>query len=65
MEGAAMEVSVKELPVQPGRIISVTQTENDESANDEAFAFGMWKDREDMKDPSDYVAKVRSGRIIS
>lgn len=25
-------------------------------------AFGMWKDREDMKDPVDWVRKIREGR---
>jgi prevent-host-death family protein len=26
-------------------------------------AFGMWKDREDMKDPSAWVRKIRRSRI--
>jgi hypothetical protein len=30
--------------------------------NEEFSAFGMWKDREDMKDPSKFVAKLRKGR---
>ena len=25
-------------------------------------AFGMWADREDMKDPSEWVRKIRRGR---
>ena len=25
-------------------------------------AFGMWKDREDMKDPAAWVRKIRQGR---
>jgi prevent-host-death family protein len=27
-------------------------------------AFGMWKDREDMRDPSAYVRKIRQGRVF-
>ena len=27
-------------------------------------AFGMWKDREDMRDPSAYVRKIRKGRVF-
>ena len=26
-------------------------------------AFGMWKDREDMKDPSAWVRKIRRSRV--
>ncbi len=26
-------------------------------------AFGMWKDREDMEDPSEYVRRQRKGRF--
>jgi antitoxin (DNA-binding transcriptional repressor) of toxin-antitoxin stability system len=29
---------------------------------DDLTAFGMWKDREDMKDPSEFVAELRKGR---
>jgi len=25
-------------------------------------AFGMWKEREDMEDPAEYVRRMRSGR---
>ncbi len=27
-------------------------------------AFGMWKDREDMRDPAAYVRKIRRGRVF-
>jgi len=27
-------------------------------------AFGMWKDREDMRDPAAYVRKIRQGRVF-
>lgn len=82
-----MEVSVKELRKQPGRIISMVGSGNsititmrgkpaakivplDEPVkekntfDDELFAFGMWKDREDMKDPSAFVADLRKGRSL-
>jgi prevent-host-death family protein len=26
--------------------------------------FGMWKDREDMRDPAAYVRKIRQGRVF-
>jgi antitoxin (DNA-binding transcriptional repressor) of toxin-antitoxin stability system len=78
-----MQVSVKELRKQPGRIIAMVGAGNDititlwgkpaakivpldyvseEVRVDEALpAFGMWKDREDMKDPSTFVANFRKG----
>ena len=27
-------------------------------------AFGMWKDRQDMRDPAAYVRKIRQGRVF-
>ena len=27
-------------------------------------AFGMWTDREDMRDPAAYVRKIRQGRVF-
>ncbi len=79
-----MEVSVKELRKQPGRIISMVGSGNSititmrgkpaakivpldeptETENDDFFAFGMWEDREDMKDPSAFVADLRKGRSL-
>lgn len=81
-----MEISVKELRKQPGRIISIvgsgnsvtvtmrgkpaakivpldTRSENEDDNND-SFAFGMWKDRDDMKDPAAFVADLRKGRYL-
>ena len=29
----------------------------------ESPAFGMWKDRSDMDDPSEYVRRIRKGRL--
>jgi prevent-host-death family protein len=29
----------------------------------ETAAFGLWKDRRDMKDPSAYIRKMRKGRF--
>jgi hypothetical protein len=29
-----------------------------------SHGFGMWKDREDMRDPSAYVRKIRQGRVF-
>ncbi|MDR3295824.1 MAG: type II toxin-antitoxin system prevent-host-death family antitoxin [Clostridiales Family XIII bacterium] len=77
-----MQVSVKELRTQPGRIISMAGSGNDITItmrgkpaarivpldyapapeNGELAAFGMWKDREDMKDPSEFVSGLRKGR---
>jgi prevent-host-death family protein len=81
-----MQISVKELRKQPGRIISMVDAGNDitvtmrgkpaakivpldyvskeTSADEEILAFGMWKDREDMKDPSAFVANFRNGRSL-
>jgi prevent-host-death family protein len=79
-----MQVSVKELKKQPGRIISMAGAGNaitvtmrgkpaakivpldyaseEADACEELLAFGIWKDREDMKDPSAFVADLRKGR---
>jgi prevent-host-death family protein len=79
-----MQVSVKELRKQPGRIISMVEAgssvtitmrgkpaakivpldyvSEEANADGELLAFGMWKDREDMKDPSVFVANLRKGR---
>lgn len=35
-----------------------------EKTEDELLAFGMWKDREDMEDPSAFVAELRKGRSL-
>jgi prevent-host-death family protein len=81
-----MQVSVKELRTQPGRIIAMVGLGNDititvhgkpaakivpldhvsinEAAGDDSTAFGIWKDREDMKDPSAFVAGLRKGRSL-
>lgn len=81
-----MEVTVKELRTQAGRIISMAGSGNDitvtvrgkpaakivsldyvppqEGADDELPAFGMWKDREDMENPSAFVADLRKGRNL-
>ena len=39
-------------PAQPNRVITVTQHP----------AFGMWKDREDLKDVDEVVRNLRKGR---
>ncbi len=79
-----MDVSIKELRTQAGRIVSMASSGNDititfrgkpaakivpldyaapkEGADDSLSAFGMWKNREDMKDPSAYVEELRKGR---
>jgi prevent-host-death family protein len=79
-----MQVTVKELRRQPGRIISMVASGNDititlrgkpaarivpldfapEQKNEdtETIAFGMWRNREDMKDPSAFVTELRKGR---
>jgi prevent-host-death family protein len=81
-----MEVSVKELRAQPGRIIAMAGSGNNititvrgkpaakivpldyvpekENTDDEQPAFGMWKDREDMENPSAFVAGLRKGRNL-
>ncbi|MDR0852116.1 MAG: type II toxin-antitoxin system prevent-host-death family antitoxin [Clostridiales Family XIII bacterium] len=81
-----MQVTVKELRTQPGRIISMVRSGNDititlrgkptakivpldylpadETTDDELIAFGMWRDREDLQDPSAYVAELRKGRTL-
>jgi prevent-host-death family protein len=35
-----------------------------EAEADELIAFGMWRYREDMADPSAYVANLRKGRRV-
>ena len=79
-----MQISVKELRKQPGRIISMVGLGNDititmrgkpaakivpldyvseeTNADEELSAFGIWKDREDMKDPLAFVANLRKRR---
>lgn len=37
--------------------------ESDRCRPSEHEAFGMWADREDMKDPSAWVAELRKGRF--
>jgi prevent-host-death family protein len=81
-----MQISVKELRKQPGRIISMAGAGSDititmrgkpaakivpldyvseeTNADEEILAFGMWKDREDMKAPSAFVANFRNGRSL-
>jgi prevent-host-death family protein len=81
-----MQVSIRELRKQPGRIISMAGAGNnititmrgkpaakivpldsaleETSADEESLAFGMWKDREDMKEPSTFVANIRKGRNL-
>jgi prevent-host-death family protein len=81
-----MQVSVKELRKEPGRIISMVGTGNHititmrgkpaakivpldyvpdvANADEELLAFGMWKDREDMQDPSVFVADMRKGSSL-
>jgi prevent-host-death family protein len=79
-----MQVTVKELRKQPGRIIAMVASGNDititlrgkpaarivpldfapekKKEDGETIAFGMWREREDMKDPSVFVANLRKGR---
>ncbi|GHU61669.1 hypothetical protein AGMMS49983_01790 [Clostridia bacterium] len=80
-----MQITVKELRKQPGRIISMAGAGNDititmrgkptakivpldyvpaEKSEDGLIAFGMWKDREDLKDPAAFVAELRKGRTL-
>jgi hypothetical protein len=40
----------------------VKTKEKTKSSRDDPF-FGMWKDREDMKDPVAWVRKIRRSRI--
>jgi antitoxin (DNA-binding transcriptional repressor) of toxin-antitoxin stability system len=44
------------------KIVSLDHLSAGDNEDDELEAFGMWKDREDMKDPSAYVAELRKGR---
>lgn len=78
-----MQVSIKELRKQPGRIISMASAGNSititkrglpaakivpldapAQLDNTMLAFGMWEDREDMQDPSTYVADLRKGRSL-
>jgi prevent-host-death family protein len=88
MRRRVMQVSVKELRKQPGRILSIAGAGNDititvrgkpaakivpldydapkeaRADDEESLAFGMWKDREDMKDPLAFIANIRKGRNL-
>lgn len=43
------------------RILPLERRTASKAADHEAF--GMWADREDMRDPAAYVRKLRKGRI--
>jgi prevent-host-death family protein len=78
-----VEVTTKQLRIQPGRIISrvnkgqeitityrgkacakiVPLTRKNSRRDDEDELFGMWKNREDIKDVDQYVRHMRKGRI--
>ena len=60
-------IARKETVTLTQRGIPVAQIEAIESASPckaaEHPAFGMWADREDLRDPSDYVRQLRKGRF--
>jgi prevent-host-death family protein len=44
------------------RILPISEKRNDAKVKEHP-AFGMWKDRRDMRDPKAYVRKLRQGRL--
>lgn len=62
----AVERGEKVVVSKRGRVVAVIvppETEREPWDLKKTGAFGIWKDRDDMRDPSAYVRNMRKGRF--
>lgn len=56
------EITISRRGQDIARVIPTSQNQNDVDIAQHP-AFGIWADREDMRDPSEWVRQVRKGRF--
>jgi prevent-host-death family protein len=62
MAGSGSDITITVRGKPTARIVPLDHVPDEASVDEQLLAFGMWNDREDMKDPSVFVANLRKGR---